>query len=335
MGSRTIGPFARSFYAILVGSSIALATSTAAAEPAAPAALAQSLSGDAKVSYEDGRLLSEVGDYAGALTKFKRSYDTSKDARLLWNMAACEKELRHYARAASLVHRYLAEGGSLISNEQRKTATDTETALRAFYSTVLLVGAPDGASVQVDDSPAGQTPLLEPLRLDLGTRRLRVDAAGYEPFLTNVEVPGSNQLEVSVKLVRALPVVAVAPRLSITSSGPSDIISIDGKALGSRHWEGTVAVGAHTVRVSAAHKKPYEAQVELAAGSSRSLDVKLEDESHRSTLWYWVAGGTALAAGAVVGGYFLFKPEDTPGAHPSGTLTTIFLPASTRRGSAR
>lgn len=250
-------------------------------------------------------------------------------------MAVCEKELRHYARAARLVSRYLNEGGVLISNEQRRTATDTETALRAFYSTVVLNGVPAGASVQVDGSTVGRTPLTEPLLLDLGTRRVRVEAAGYQPFLTNLEVPGSNRMELSVKLVRAPAVAAVAPRLSVTSSGVSDTISVDGKVLGSQRWAGTVSVGEHTIRVSAADKKPYETRVNLAAGSSQSLDVKLEAERHRSTVWYWVAGGTALAAGAVVGGYFVFKPQDKPGAHPSGALTTIYLPASTSGRSAR
>ena len=29
-------------------------------------------------------------------------------------------------------------------------------------------------------------------------------------------------------------------------------------------------------------------------------------------MWLWIAGGVAVAAGAAIGGAFLFQPDDTP-----------------------
>ena len=313
------------FGLLLVGALCISAVPASAAPAAKP--LSQSLTGDARAEYESAKLLFEDGDPAGALTKFKRAYEISKDARLLWNVAVCEKELRHYARAAELVSRYLSEGGSLISAEQRRNATDTQRALLAFYSTVKLSGAPEGATVLVDGTAVGQAPLAAPLVLDLGLRRLRVELPGYEPFETSIDVPGIIQLDVPVVLNRTAVAAVVPPRLSVTSSGERDIVTIDAKVVGSQHWEGPLSVGEHTVRVTAAHKKSYEVHLQLPAGSSRSLQVSLEDEDRSSTLWYWVAGGATVAAGAIVGGYFLFRPKDEPGSHPSGALTTIFLPA--------
>ncbi len=71
--------------------------------------LSETLTGDAKVAYEAGELLFGDGDYAGAEIKFKAAYDTSQDARLLWNMAACEKSQRHYARTEQLVRAFIDE----------------------------------------------------------------------------------------------------------------------------------------------------------------------------------------------------------------------------------
>jgi hypothetical protein len=311
----------------LLAGSIYFVTAPAAADGTAATPLAQSLTGEAKSAYDSARLLADDNDFAGALTKFKQAYDTSKDPRLLWDMAACEKELRHYARAATLVSLYLKEGVAVISVEQRQIATETQTAMRAFYSTVKLSGVRDGATVLVDGEALGRTPLPEPLLLDLGKRTLRVEAQGYQPFETSVDVPGNNQFEVAVVLTPTPVIGVVPPRLSVTSSGERDIVSVDDKVMGSRHWEGVLSVGEHTVRVTAAHKKPYEVQLQLAPGSSRSLQVALADEGHSSTLWYLVAGGVTLTAGAIVGGYFLLRPkEQQPGSHPTGALTTVFLP---------
>jgi hypothetical protein len=303
-----------------------LPVAVSAATPPTPAPLTKSLIGEAKAAYDSGRLLFEDGDSPGALAKFSHAYDVSHDARLLWNMASCEKELRHYARAAALIGRYLQEGGDRIPAAQRKSALETQTALTAFYVSVKLSGAPDGASVFVDGTQVGQTPLTEPLLLDLGTRALRLEQTGFVPFQKNVEIAGGGELEVQVTLTPVPEVTVAPPVLSITTSGARDIIAIDGKVVGSQRWQGAVAVGEHSVRVTAAGKKPYESHIQLLAGSSRSLQIALDDENKGSTVWIWVAGGAAVAAGAVVGGFFLFKPQDTPGTHPEGKLTTVYLP---------
>src|SRR5882724_2714841 len=65
--------------------------------PPGPRPLSESLTGGAKSDYEAARLLYGDGDHAGALVKFQSAFDQSKEPRLLWNMAACEKNLRHYA----------------------------------------------------------------------------------------------------------------------------------------------------------------------------------------------------------------------------------------------
>ncbi|MEO6599545.1 MAG: hypothetical protein ABIQ16_06705, partial [Polyangiaceae bacterium] len=65
---------------------------------------------------------------------------------------------------------------------------------------------------------------------------------------------------------------------------------------------------------------------DLLPGGSRTLQVALVDEGSNRPLWPWLAGGAVLAAGAAVGAYFLFKPDDTPGSQPSGRLGNVQLP---------
>jgi hypothetical protein len=295
----------------------------AAAGGAAPAPLSKALSGEAKAAYDSGRLLFDDGDTLGALAKFSHSYDVSHDARLLWNMATCEKELRHYGRAATLIDRYLREGGTTIAAEQRQSALNMKNALRAFYVDLKLYGVPEGATLLIDGNQVGRAPFSEPLLVDLGPRTVRVEQPGFEPNETKLEVAGGGDLAVTVTLKR---VASPLPRLSIVTSGAVDIVAVDGKVVASQRWEGPVAIGDHTVRVTAPHKKPYEVHLQLLAGSTRSLRITLEDENHGSNLWLWVSGGAAIAAGTAVAGYFLLKPKDDAAA-PAGKLMTVFVPA--------
>lgn len=297
----------------------------AAAAGGAPAPLSQTLTGEAKSAYDSGKLLFEDGDSDGALAKFSHSYDLSHDPRLLWNVATCEKELRHYSRAATLVGRYLQEGGSRVSAEQRRSALETQAALRAFFVALKLNGVPEGATIFIDGNEVGRAPLSEPLQVDLGARTLRVEQAGFEPSETKLEVAGGGQLEVTVTLQRTTVASVIPPRLTIVSSGARDIIAIDGEVMASQRWDGLLTVGEHSVRVTAPHKKPYQSNVRLLSGSNRSLQITLEDENPGSNLWFWVAGGAAVVAGAAVGGYFLFKPQDAAGTPLQGSLTTVHL----------
>jgi len=289
-----------------------------------PAALAVSLTGEAASAYQSARLLLDDGDRAGALEKFKRAYDLSHDPRLLWNMAACEKELRHYARAKALVSRYVREGGNKLTAENRAEAAETEAALQAFYSLISIEGAPAGARVLVDEVELGTAPLKESAALDLGHHVVRVEHEGYEPFTATLEVPGNtaSSLLVSMKPEQA------AARLAISSSGARDLIKLDGKVVGTAHWEGALAPGLHDLRVTGDGKKPFQTQLLLAPHGARTLTVALESEERHGAAWPWVVGGVAVAGGLAFGGYLLFKPKDEAGSAPVGRLTTVTIPAA-------
>src|SRR4051812_38602326 len=100
-----------------------LVLALAVSASAEPESLSASLSGEAKALYELGRARFSDGDVAAALAKFQRAHELSQDPRLLWNVAACEAALKHYARAMSLVDRYLAGAASMISDRDREQAS--------------------------------------------------------------------------------------------------------------------------------------------------------------------------------------------------------------------
>jgi hypothetical protein len=162
----------------LAGLLLAAHPAAAQGEAAEDGSLAASLTGDARALYEIGRESFRGGDAASALGNFQRAYERSSDPRLLWNMAACHASLKHWARALTLVDRYVANGASRLSERDREKAQRFRTAARRFVATVDLV-MPAGATVTVDGESAGTTPLRGSLYLDAGKRRVTFTMPGY------------------------------------------------------------------------------------------------------------------------------------------------------------
>jgi hypothetical protein len=302
------------------------AAATAAASPTpnvtAPAPLAESLKGMARADYAAARILYEDGDYPGALTKLQAAYDASKDPRLLWNMAACEKALRHYVSVLELLERYASEGAQLITEEERAATAELVATVRAFVNELTLTVQPDGATVLVDGLTLGHTPLAKPLRLDMGKRQLRLEKQGFVPHQTEIDLAGGKSAALEVTLVPELH----DGTLRIVSD-PNAVIAVDGHVVGTATWSGKLPSGSHSVHVSAPGKRPHQTDVVVKDDDTNSLLINLVAEappagltassSGIGTVW-WIVGGVALA-GVGLSTYLLLRPGEEPRQPPLGS----------------
>lgn len=298
-----------------------------AAAPApteAPQPLGESLRGLPKADYISGRVLFEDGDYAAALIKFQNAYEASKDPRLLWNIAACEKALRRYARVLKLLGRYVEEGGSLLTEQDRADADSVVSAVQPLVSKLSVTSVPSGAEVLVDNESLGLTP-VEGRLIDIGNRRIVLRLNGYEDYVMPTAVKGGEALQlqgVLTKIVHEGTVTVVAK--------PGHLITIDGKGVGDGRWTGVLSSGPHTLRVTAAGFRAYQSEISVRDRSSRTIQVELEKEASAGIpTWVWIAGGAVLVSGATVGGILLFSKEETvPAEYYRGNLApgTVYLP---------
>jgi hypothetical protein len=245
----------------------------AAPAPAGPKPLADTLTGPAKADYDAGKLLVGDGDFAGAEVKFRSAYDKSSDPRLLWNVAACEKSQRHYARTLTLVRQYLAAGGALLTDADRAEARALVDTIETLTVKLTLTVSEPGAEVFVDDESVGQSPLAAPLVVDIGTRKVVVKKAGFKDFTQTVPIGGSAEARVDVTL---LPEVHEG-QLTVNTA-PGAVILLDGQNVGVGHYAGKLKSGGHTLRIEAEGMHPYQSDVAISDGENRTIEVPLEKQ---------------------------------------------------------
>jgi hypothetical protein len=152
------------------------------------------------------------------------------------------------------------------------------------------------------------------------------------PHVFRFETEGQSPVEKRVSLLegereRRLTVVVgwndeKMARLVVSSDEGATVV-VDGQAAQRGTFNGRLAAGTHDVQVTEAGKATYEAQVDLVEGETKSMSVTLQDRA--APIWPWLAGGAVVVAGAVVGGYFLFKSQDTTAGVPPGTIAVHLM----------
>ncbi len=309
------------FGALFFVASLANAQSGSSERP-----LSESLHGPAKTAYASGTLLLNNGDSVGALSKFQQAYEASKDARLLFNMAVCEKNLKAYARMQSFLVRYEKEAGSTISPQDKATVDAALAAIKDLVGAVTVTASVAGATVTADGEAVGTTPLGLPMVLDLGKHSIVVEKPGFDRVEHDIEIRGGR----ATALTFTLTVHNPAGHLVVTAE-PGSTVVIDGKAASQDGFDGSLAAGTHEVEVTAAGKVPYRADVELRDQETRTLQVSLAS-TRGAPIWPWIVGGAAIVAGAAVGGYFLFQTHDQVSPVPVGANSIGQVQFSAWRG---
>jgi hypothetical protein len=185
-----------------------------------------------------------------------------------------------------------------------------------------------GARVSIDAGVA--TPVgVTAVPMDPGSHTLRFLVDGLAPIEKSVVLlEGEKEKRIPVVMGPTADDTHLA-RL-VVSSDESATVAVDEKAAARGRYDDQLPAGSHDIEVTEAGKVTFKAQVDLREGETRSLSVALEDEKRAGPVWPWIAGGVAVAAGAVLGGYFLFKPQDQTNGVPAGKTATLQLSLSGR-----
>jgi hypothetical protein len=126
------------------------------------------------------------------------------------------------------------------------------------FSLIVRCEIPN-AVVTIDGVEQGSPPIrLEALRE--GRHEVRIQSAGYEPYLRTVEGTDGETIELETSLD------AIPASLSVTALPAGAAISLDGIIVGESSWEGTLVPGMHTIAAALARHVGATKTVEALPG---------------------------------------------------------------------
>lgn len=101
----------------------------------ATAARADESSDEVRVVYKKGVDAYNLAKYGDALELFRHAYELKSDPSLLFNIAQCERQLAHYARAVNFYRTYLRESSPRLSPE---TVAQVERLMKAASEALVV-----------------------------------------------------------------------------------------------------------------------------------------------------------------------------------------------------
>lgn len=236
------------------------------AEPNSRSSVRESLPTDARGKFDEGLRLYGSAEFAAAREAFLAAHGASGDARVLYNVAVCEKALGQYARAIGTLKRSLAPTDRVLPSDYTQRVAETIATLSRYVAFVTVDASVEGASITVDGEPLRENPVA----LDAGSHTFVATKEGYERA-TYVSVTRAGEASrVTIDLEPSLNTGSA----KVTCAGvPRCEISIGDEVLGPAPVTFSRALGSYVVRATVEGRLWSERTVELVKGKTIEVDL--------------------------------------------------------------
>jgi hypothetical protein len=219
-----------------------------------------------RLHMDNGVKLYSDRNYPAAVVEFEAAYEARPSANPLMNIALCDKEMFHYARAITALEAALLKHGDSMDAGDKKAAEDAIKEMRALLGTATVTVRPPTATLLVDgdELPAGAAD--HPLALGPGVHKITARAEGYATAEQTVTVASGREQTVTMTLIPERGLV------TIEAPDPRTSIAVDARPVGNGAWSGLLTPGQHIVQMYGATGQPYSMQIVVVAGVP--LDVR-------------------------------------------------------------
>ncbi len=241
---------------------------TAAAQEARPTIRSQ-LSATERQDWDAAVELYEARNYQAALVQFRKVYESSKNARVLYNIGVCEKDLHNYARAKAAWERQLTFTEALTAEDRQSLDAAIRT-VEPFVSTLEVEVDQPGATVFLKGEPVAETPLTAPIAIDVGQQTIRIEKEGFKDQEIIVDVRKDVPAKIEVRLEPSVKKTRVTVEVT---GGKNARVFIDGVDMGPAPFKGPVLEGRHTFEARALGYETARQTSDVKYG--KPLEIKL------------------------------------------------------------
>lgn len=155
---------------------------------------------EAKAHFFQGVALFEDANYEAALVEFKTSYKANLNFKVLYNIGLTLQALHRYVEAEEALSEYLVQGADKVPEDRIMEVTQIIAELRGVIGYLEVTCNVEGAVVMLDGAQVGDTPLEQPLKLNVGSYEVAVQKDGYTAFETSVDIPGKETVILKTEL---------------------------------------------------------------------------------------------------------------------------------------
>jgi len=287
--------------------------SEAAASDVAPAKVEL-----ARTHFQRGVSLYRSGAYDAAFAEFTRAYEVAPNHRILYNLAQVQAQRHDYVEALSFFQRYLDEGAADVPPERAEEVRAEIAELEQRVSRLRVETNVDDAHLFINGQSSGDLPRDQPLLLNAGIHRLRVEKVGYVSASRVVTLAGGEESDVNLELIAELDIDDLTPRLPPPPPAPAPPAPrIDRTAL----WTSLVATGALTGATVTFGLLTRRANATLDDQLSRFPAPRASVEAGRTRVrtFALLTDGFGAAAAAALGlSTYFFLSTDSPSDETPG-----------------
>lgn len=155
---------------------------------------------DARAEFLRGQTAYQQGDFARAVEAWERAYEVDPRPLLLFNLAQAHERLGQLTEAAESLEEYLDRAEPDDENQSAAREKLASLRQRLARTGIVVVGAPDGASIVVDGEPHSRAPRPDPIPVSPGAHQVDLRLEGYRDFRAAVVVPPGQTVEVQATM---------------------------------------------------------------------------------------------------------------------------------------
>ena len=272
---------------LLVGTSVGTSL-TAFAQP----------SPDPKAALADGDRAAKAKDWTTAARFFDAANKAAPSADALDGLANAQYQGGNLGDAYVSYNDWIGKYGAKAPAAKKTAAEARIRELGAKTGSVNVNVNEAGATIFVDDKPAGTSPLPSPLRVVAGAHRFKVTKDGFAPFEQALPVVANGAAAITASLV----VTATKGKVAVKEqSGKAVRVLVDGVDMGDAPWSGDLDPGPHEIGARAPGLVAAPQKITVERGKSEEITLTASSSSAPVKIGTSDAKGLIYLDGKLVG----------------------------------